>query len=515
MSDSPSTSPAVIPLTGFLLDSARCQESRAYYCRFVDFVAARGARVVLWHFTDDQGCSLQFESVPGLASPNAYTKAELRELVRYAADRGVELVPELASLGHCRYLTRLPAFSHLAEDAADATFSGMSPLADETRRVIAGLLAEVAEVFDGPNVHVGLDEVNIGGHPLTRAALTTRSAGALLGDYAAFLRDTLAAMGKRIWMWGDGVLKHPDMLARVPRDVVICNWQYAPEVPAETTQTLLDAGFDVMLCSALISHDQTLFPGEHFALPNVRALDAHRSLVGRGRVLGHLVTIWTPVRFIADSLWLGVDLAAATLRGETGRDATIRAFASTFYGLVDGDADRFANVARLIADESPTRDEWMAIAKLASLPPAIAARAATLAPRWSRAAATLRELDAAVRDHATEFRAFALLINTLAHAYDAATAPTDLQALIARGSAIVERLECAWDRERFADDPRKVTAPIPSFQDDHLLPLIGSGLAALERRAADAARAADRGPTRRGDTIAAARRVGSGGGSDR
>src|SRR6516164_2837219 len=89
---------------GFLIDSARCLENRAYYRRLIDFVAARGCNVLLWHFTDDQGCSLQFESVPGIASPHAYSKQEMRELIAYATDRSVEIIPELATLGHCRYI---------------------------------------------------------------------------------------------------------------------------------------------------------------------------------------------------------------------------------------------------------------------------------------------------------------------------------------------------------------------------------------------------------------------------
>jgi len=88
-----------------MLDSARCLESRSYYRQFIDFAAERGAKTLLWHFTDDQGCSMQFDTLPTAASANAYSKAELRELITYAGERGIMVIPELETLGHTRYIT--------------------------------------------------------------------------------------------------------------------------------------------------------------------------------------------------------------------------------------------------------------------------------------------------------------------------------------------------------------------------------------------------------------------------
>jgi hypothetical protein len=469
---------------GFMLDSARCQECHAYYRAFIDFAAARGMNTLIWHFTDDQGCSLQLDAVPGIASPHAYTKAEMRDLIRYAADRGVQVVPELAALGHSRYLTRLPAYRHLNETDG-AHFTGMCPVSPDTRRVVRALIEEVADLFDGPDFHVGLDEVNIGGHPLTRTALRTQTRGELLADYAAFLHGVVTGAGKRMWMWGDGLLKHPEMRAAVPRDVVICNWQYAPDPPPAATQTLLDAGFDVLLCSALISHDQPLFPGDRFALPNIRALDDQRALAGRGRVLGHVNTIWTPVRYVADSLWLGVDLAAAVL---DGRDpgAQGRALGQAFHGLTGTDAARFADAARLLFEGSPLRDEWLSVATLEPLAPAMHDRVVAAAERWSIAHRLLTRVAPAVRMHRVEFRALALLLEVLHHTYDVAAqwadgipSPATLARLVDRGETVLAAVDANWDRERYADDSRKYSAPIPSFQDDHLIPVLDRGLARL------------------------------------
>jgi hypothetical protein len=494
--------PAVRPRRAFLLDTARCLENRAYYRQFIDFAADRGIDTLLWHFTDDQGCSLQFDRVPGIASPNAYTKAEMRDLVRYAKGRGVAVVPELASLGHCRYLTRLPAYHHLSE-GDDGPFSGMCPVSVDTRRVLRDLIEEACEVFEGPDFHVGLDEVNIGGHPLTRAALRKRTRGQLLADHVRFVHGVVTAAGKRMWMWADGLLAHPEMLADVPRDVVACNWQYTPEVSPDATRTLLDAGLDVMLCSALISHDQPLFPGERFALPNVRAVQVNQKVAGEGpsagRVLGHCVTVWTPVRYLADSLWVGLDLAAAVLGcgPAVDADARLRTFGASFHGLAVTEVARFAEAVRTLLDDAPVREEWVAVAKLSPLPPAMLARVTAAAARWSAAHAALVQLAPLVRRHGVEYGALTLLVEVLAHAYDAAAqsatraaTPATLARLVARGEAVLAAVDAAWDRERYADDPRKYAAPVAAFQDDHLVPLLQAGVVRLRaREAAAAARA--------------------------
>lgn len=133
---------------------------------------------------------MEFDCVPGIASPNAYSKAEMRELIAHAKQRGVEIIPELASLGQCVYLTRLPQYQHLNE--TDEVFTGMCPVAPETRPLLKALIEETATVFDGPNVHVGLDEANIGQHPLTKLAPRTRTKGDLFSNHINFIHGVVA-----------------------------------------------------------------------------------------------------------------------------------------------------------------------------------------------------------------------------------------------------------------------------------------------------------------------------------
>lgn len=477
-------------IRGFMLDSARCLEKRTYYKAVIDFAAERGMNTLLWHFTDDQGCTLQFESVPGIGSPNAYTKGGMRKLIRYAKSKGIDLVPEVASLGHSLYITRLAEYAHLNE--SKTIFTGMCPVAEETREVLGKLIEEAATVFDSPNFHVGLDEANFGEHPLTAEALKTRTKGEMFGDHVEFIHSIVVGkLGRRMWMWGDGVLKYPEVARRVPRDVVMCNWQYRPEVPTESTKYLLDEGFDVVLCPALISHDQTLFSGEEFALPNVRCMKRHERVRGsKGTILGSVCTIWTGVRYMADALWPAMHVAAAVMREDRDVDQAeaLCEFGRDFFGLEDVAAERaWSDACGRVMHLAPRRPEWLAVAK-AKLPDGMTAeQVEAKGADWQRLAAVLRTLSPKVRRNRRAFRTFRLMVEVAAHWYAVAArlgmtdgpSQAELERMALKGAGLLSRVEGVWDQERFADDAKKYAPPVEFFRDDHLIPLLKQGLEAL------------------------------------
>src|SRR5690606_10379380 len=123
-----------------------------------------------------------------------------------------------------RYITSLPAYADLAE--SEDFFSSMCPVSPRTQEVIEQLLAEVLETFDAPLVHVGLDEINIGHHPLTREALKERTSGELFAEHVNRLHRQITAAGRRMMMWADQLLSDPTVVSQLPRDILLCNWQY-------------------------------------------------------------------------------------------------------------------------------------------------------------------------------------------------------------------------------------------------------------------------------------------------
>ena len=485
-------------MNGFMLDSARTLESRQYYLDALAFMQQRGCDTLLWHFTDDQGCSLRFDSLPGAASPNAYDKSELRELLDDARQRGITVIPELETLGHTRYLT------HARQDLAelkenDQEYTSLCPVHPKAREVVGGLLDEVCELFDSELVHVGLDEVNFGGHPLTIEALRSRTPGELFAEYVNFLHRRLADHGRRMVMWGDQLLQDPSIAEQIPKDIVVANWQYTPEVPAETTRRLLDWGFEVISCPALITHDQTLYPGDSFAVPNLRSTAAHVREYG---TLGTITTVWTAQRYVHGSLWPAMDLAAGYMTQGPGVETAARsaAFGREFYGLSEASAEVWAGAMVEVYRLSPMRKPWVAALKLEDDDRLEGVDVAEQRRAWGAVAGGLVELRGEVGSQAESYDALVLMSEVAAHVWDRLERWRDGEVTdqtLARSATLGEMLEEAWDRERFSDDPRKRRPMFPFDADNHLLVAFEAGTLALRRRldpAVDAARGVVDGP---------------------
>lgn len=450
------------PLRGFLIDSARCLEKRSYYRKLIAEAAERGLNMILWHFTDDQGCTLQFDYAPEIASPHAYTKAEMKALVRFARKRGVTLIPELESLGHSRYLTNHARFRHLLE--TEDEFTAICPVAPETREIMSALLREVDEVFDSPYIHVGLDEVKLGGHPLTRKALKKQTEREIFADYVNFLHGEVTALGRRMIMWGDHRTRMMDFLPLVPKDIVIADWEYSKEVRPDQIAHFLKLGFDVLLCPALITYDQPFLAGTQLGLANVRSMSAHQTLTAtKGKIAGIVTTIWTPTRYLHEAQWLGVALAADLMADPAADLRTgVRKFLQDFHGIAKPPAELGEALMRVV-ELAPLREPYVSLLRGGRI------ETTALGPVWEELASRVKVLEAhrkLVRKNRDAYGALLLAVKFLTFLHERALTEADTSKVARK---FLARLERQWDRERHAEDPRKTSTRFTFDRNEHLL----------------------------------------------
>jgi len=103
-------------LRGLMADAGRVPEDPSYYRRAIDFCREWNMNAYLISLADDQGCAFRFKSHPELIThKNALTPGQARELADYAHQRGVELIPEIESFGHTRFITGVPQYAHLQD----------------------------------------------------------------------------------------------------------------------------------------------------------------------------------------------------------------------------------------------------------------------------------------------------------------------------------------------------------------------------------------------------------------
>ena len=164
---------------GLLLDCSRRFYTKEEVKQFIDAMALHKLNVFQWHLTDDNGWRLEIKKYPKLTSVGAwrgqdeeryggfYTQDDAREVVAYAAARGITVVPEIEMPGHSTAaLAAYPQYSNTGGPfqvmasvfiAPPDVFDVSNP---ETYTFFTDVLKEVAAIFPSPYIHIGGDEVN-------------------------------------------------------------------------------------------------------------------------------------------------------------------------------------------------------------------------------------------------------------------------------------------------------------------------------------------------------------------
>ncbi|QKG53469.1 beta-N-acetylhexosaminidase [Hymenobacter sp. BRD67] len=153
---------------GLLVDPARHFLPVAVVKRTIDGMAAVKLNVLHWHLCDDQGWRVESKLFPRLhtvgGATGYYTQAEVREVVRYAAQRGIRVVPEFDLPGHAGAL--LAAYPRLAcNDSLRAVPTrwgvlniALDPTRESTYTMLDSVLTEMSGLFPDPYFHIGGDE---------------------------------------------------------------------------------------------------------------------------------------------------------------------------------------------------------------------------------------------------------------------------------------------------------------------------------------------------------------------
>ncbi|MEU7294242.1 beta-N-acetylhexosaminidase [Streptomyces exfoliatus] len=319
---------------GLLLDVSRHFLPKDDVLRYVDLLAAHKLNVLHLHLTDDQGWRIEIRRHPRLtevgswrarskwghrASPlwdetphgGFYTQDDIREIVAYAAERHVTVVPEIDLPGHSQ--AAIAAYPELGNtDVVDTTALtvwdtwGVNPnvLAptEAVLRFYEGVFEEVLDLFPSPFVHVGGDECpkdQWKASPAAQARIEELGVGDEDGLQSWFIRHFarwLAARGRRLIGW-DEILE-----GGLAEGAAVSSWRgYAGGVAAA------EAGHDVVMCpeqQVYLDHRQA--PGDEEPMPigYVRTLeDVYRfepvppglSPEAAAHILGTQANVWTEV----------------------------------------------------------------------------------------------------------------------------------------------------------------------------------------------------------------------------
>ncbi len=241
---------------GLMIDESRSFKGVAFLKKQMDAMALLKLNVLHLHLDDSAGWRIESEAYPDLTAKTAwrygwdyfewekgkyrfgiegepgvsggyYTKAELKELVAYAAERFITIIPEIEMPGHSMEVGY--AYNDVWCQQADGTpFTGswdLCPGSEATFQLLEAVLEEVMDIFPGPFIHVGGDEATMKTWPLCTRCQARMHAegftdikqlqGYLMRRVEAFVR----AHGRRIIGW-DEILE-----TGVPEGAVVQSWR--------------------------------------------------------------------------------------------------------------------------------------------------------------------------------------------------------------------------------------------------------------------------------------------------
>ena len=180
------------------------------------------------------------------------TPEELQELDAYCRENFIDFIPSLSTFGHLYELLEQPQYRHLriCQDPpmnrwrARMVHHTIDPRQEESIGIIKSLVDQYAPCFESPWFNICCDET----FDLEKLAEVGEDPGKLYVDFVKKIIDHVTGKGKKVMMWADIALKHPEQIPELPEDTVFLNWKYSQEPPEA-------------LFSALSDRKQILCPG--------------------------------------------------------------------------------------------------------------------------------------------------------------------------------------------------------------------------------------------------------------
>ncbi|HEV7903134.1 MAG TPA: family 20 glycosylhydrolase [Pyrinomonadaceae bacterium] len=223
------------PWRGLLIDVGRHWQPIEVIKRNLDGMAAVKLNVLHLHLTEDQGFRIETKTFPKLYQSGSdnlyYTQDEVREIIAYARERGIRVVPEFDIPGHTTaWFVGHPELAsapgpYQIERRYGVHDAAMDPTREETYKFLDRFLGEMAALFPDAYMHIGGDEVT-GKHwrlnPQIQAFIAKNNLRDKHGLQAYFngrIARILQKHGKRMVGWDE--MLHPDL----PRDTVIQSWR--------------------------------------------------------------------------------------------------------------------------------------------------------------------------------------------------------------------------------------------------------------------------------------------------
>jgi hexosaminidase len=253
---------------GLMIDVSRHFMSIGDLKRNIDGMEYVKLNVLHLHLSDDQGFRVESKRRPRLnevaSGGQFYTQTEVRDLIAYARERGIRVVPEFDVPGHAvswlvayPELASSPRVSQLVRSERDQLRPPLDPTQEGTYKLLNDVFGEMARLFPDEYFHIGGDEVDgkyWDGNERIQAwmrAHNIKNNHDLQAHFNKRVQEILSKHGKRMEGW-DEILADD-----LPKDTLVQSWR-GPKSLVQASQmgfkTILSAGYYLDLMYPASTH---------------------------------------------------------------------------------------------------------------------------------------------------------------------------------------------------------------------------------------------------------------------
>ena len=285
------------PWRGLMIDSARHFIPLDVIRRNIDGMEAVKMNVFHWHLSENQGFRVESKKFPKLHEMGSgglyYTQEEMRDLIAYARDRGIRVVPEFDMPGHSTawFVGHPELASGKGPYEIERTWGIFDPAMDPTNekvyKFLDDLIGEMARIFPDHYFHIGGDEVNgkeWDANPKIQAFMKAhglKNNQALQAYFSGRVQKLVTKHGKAVVGWDEVLVEG------VPKDIVIQSWRGQASLAQAAKQ-----GYRGILSNGYYL-DLGWSAARHYAVDPISGDAANLSVEAKQQILGGESCMWS------------------------------------------------------------------------------------------------------------------------------------------------------------------------------------------------------------------------------
>ena len=209
---------------GIMLDVSRGKMPKLEYLKnLAEWMSQVGYNILQLYCED----KLRLQSHPEIGTvTGAYTGEQIRDLDKFCTEHSLELQPCIQTYSHLHGILRLPGYSCLSENDTLFSFAAGN---ESVYRFLEDEFAETLSWFTSKTLNINMDEAYDIGSDYSKKAVEEKGQGEVFLDHMLRVIDIARGCGaETIILWGDIVSKYPDLLPRLPENVIVADWCYNP-----------------------------------------------------------------------------------------------------------------------------------------------------------------------------------------------------------------------------------------------------------------------------------------------